>query len=331
MSARRGLQSSIAGISQDLLLEASRSPDAPSAETVKLCGMLRISVALGNEQRLDGGAMFGNAPRAVWQRWCEPDEQGRIELACRCFLVDDGTRKILVEAGVGAFFEPQLRQRYGVVKQEHVLLSSLAALGVAPGDVDVVFLSHLHFDHAGGLLKAYREGQAHELCFPRAEYVVGQVAWERARSPHARDRASFIPELIRLLEATRRVHLAAETEKNHPALGERIRLRFSHGHTPGMMLPTFEGRAAGATFCADLVPGVPWVHLPITMGYDRFPELLVDEKRELYGDLREGQWLLFTHDRKVAAGRLISDQAGKYSVEEQKGDFVDWDLDAPSS
>jgi glyoxylase-like metal-dependent hydrolase (beta-lactamase superfamily II) len=290
--------------------------------------MLRVSAALGNDQHLDGGAMFGNAPRAVWQRWCPPDDQGRIELACRCFLVDDGKRKILVEAGVGAFFEPKLRERYGVVQGEHRLLRSLEALGVAPQDVDVVLLSHLHFDHAGGLLRAYREGRAHELCFPQAEYLVGQVAWERACHPHPRDRASFIPELVQLLEATRRVHLVAESETRHSVLGEKIHLRFSHGHTPGMMLPTFEGDVHSATFCADLVPGVPWVHVPITMGYDRFPEQLVDEKRELYQELGDGAWLLFTHDRKVAAGRLAADGAGKFTLEEQKGDFVDWDLDA---
>jgi len=98
-----------------------------------------------------------------------------------------------------------------------------------------------------------------------------------------------------------------------------------------MMLPTICGDATSAVFCADLVPGVPWVHLPITMGYDRFPERLIDEKQELYSELGEGAWLLFTHDREAAAGRLVSEGPGKYSVQEQKSDFVDWDLDAFST
>lgn len=284
---------------------------------------------MGNSQRLDGGAMFGNVPRVLWEKWCPPDDLGRIDLSCRCFLVDDGERKILIETGVGAFFEPKLRDRFGIVEERHVLLDSLAALGVAPEVIDVVLLSHLHFDHAGGLLHAFREGAPLELCFPRAEFVVGEIAWARAQAPHFRDRASFVPELVSLLEKSGRLKIVAEGELEHPALGERVRLRTSSGHTPGMLLPTLCGRAAAATFCADLVPGVPWVHLPITMGYDRFPEQLVDEKRALYEELGLGAWLLFTHDREVAAGRLRRNAGGKYEVELLKNAFSGWDLDEP--
>ena len=158
---------------------------------------------LGNSQRLDGGAMFGNAPRALWSRWIEPDELNRIPLACRCLLIEeeraDGIRRILCEAGIGAFFEPKLRERFGVVEREHMLLERLATIGLSPDDIDIVVLSHLHFDHAGGLLSAWREDEPSELVFKRARYVIGAEALERARTPHARDRASFIPRLIELL------------------------------------------------------------------------------------------------------------------------------------
>src|SRR5947209_5386871 len=90
--------------------------------------MLRLVPVLGNRQFLDGGAMFGNAPRAVWSRWHTPDDAGRIELATRAVLVDEGARKILLETGTGAFFEPKLRRRNGVVEDRNVLLGSLAAL-----------------------------------------------------------------------------------------------------------------------------------------------------------------------------------------------------------
>src|ERR1700753_1855841 len=120
--------------------------------------MLQASTIAGNSQRLDGGAMFGNAPRALWSRWLAPDEAGRVPLACRALLVEDGARKILFETGIGTFFAPELRDRYGVVEREPVLLASLAALGLRDSDIDVVVLSHLHFDHAGGLLAPYRAG-----------------------------------------------------------------------------------------------------------------------------------------------------------------------------
>src|SRR5207249_1579095 len=139
----------------------------------------------------DGGAMFGNCPRAVWERWAAPDDANRIMLACRCLLVrEQSGRNVLLEAGIGAFFAPKLRARYGVEEEEHVLVRELAAAGLRPDDVDVVVLSHLHFDHAGGLLAAWKEGAPATLVFPRARYVTGARAWERARRPHARDKAS---------------------------------------------------------------------------------------------------------------------------------------------
>ena len=85
----------------------------------------------GNSQKLDGGAMFGNAPKAMWSRWIAPDELNRIPLSCRCLLIKDlEGRNVLFETGIGAFFEPALRERYGVVESHHVLLESLAAAGV---------------------------------------------------------------------------------------------------------------------------------------------------------------------------------------------------------
>src|SRR4051812_30634639 len=132
---------------------------------------MRVHAIKGNTQWLDGGAMFGNAPRPLWERWCPPDARGRIELACRAMLIDEGERKVLCETGIGTFFEPSLRDRFGVAESEHVLLRSLAALGLGEDDIDVVILSHLHFDHAGGLLSGYHEGAPQRLLFPRAHYV----------------------------------------------------------------------------------------------------------------------------------------------------------------
>jgi len=272
-----------------------------------------ITSVLGNSQRLDGGAMFGNAPRPMWEKWIAPDEQNRIPLACRCMLVHDGDRRVLFETGIGAFFSPAMRERYGVVEDHHVLLESLAALGVAPEQIDVVVLSHLHFDHAGGALTAYKEGAAPALVFPRARWVVGEEAWMRAMQPHARDRASFIPELQPLLEATGRLErVKGDTSET---LGSGYRFHRSEGHTPGLLLAEVDMPAGPVVFAADLIPGKPWVHVPITMGYDRYPEKLIDEKTALLGELvaRHGR-LFFTHDPSIAVGTVTRDAKGRYST-----------------
>ncbi len=283
-----------------------------------------LSAVAGNSQRLDGGAMFGNAPRAMWETWIAPDEANRIPLACRAMLVEiegDGrTERVLFDTGIGVFFAPKLRERFGVVERDHRLLANLGALGLTDADIDVVVLSHLHFDHVGGLLAAHEEGEHPRLLFPHARFVIGDEAWARAEKPHARDRASFIPELLPLLEASGRTE-RVKGERSavlDELLGEgSYRLHRSSGHTPGLVLAELASAEGPIVFAADLIPGRPWIHLPITMGYDRCPELLVDEKRALLEGLvaRNGR-LFFTHDPEVAMVRVTRDERGRFGAGE---------------
>lgn len=271
---------------------------------------MRAWSVAGNTQKLDGGAMFGNAPKAMWQRWATADEHNRIDLACRCLVVRDEKRVVLCEAGIGAFFPPELRRRFGVQEERHVLLEQLAAIGIEPDAVDVVVLSHLHFDHAGGVLAAYRDGAGPSLVFRHAHYVVGEAAFARAQAPHPRDRASFVPELPGLLAATGRLELVRGERSE--VLGAGYRFHRSDGHTPGMLLVEVAGQRGPLVFCADLIPGLPWVRRAITMGYDRYPELLVDEKGKLLTDLqRRSGRLFFTHDPQVAGCGLAVDERGQ--------------------
>ncbi len=288
--------------------------------------------------------MFGNVPRPLWSRWCPPDDLGRIDLACRALLVERAPaeggppRRVLFETGIGAFFEPKLRERFGVTEGRHVLLDSLAAQRLSHADIDAVVLSHLHFDHAGGLLSAWEEGARSRLLFPRATFVVGREAWERAKSPHARDRASFVPGLVELLEASGRLEVVDGNRSDalDRTLGEGVvTLERSHGHTPGMLHAWVKGTHESLFFAADLVPGRAWVHVPVTMGYDRFPELLVDEKRSLFERLHaQGAWLFFTHDAAVAASRLARHDTADAARWSPSGDrdlaALPLDLDAPA-
>ncbi|WP_372875302.1 MBL fold metallo-hydrolase [Pseudomonas sp.] len=276
--------------------------------------MRTLTTLTGNSQKLDGGAMFGNAPKALWQRWMTPDEQNRIDLGCRALLVQEEGRNILVETGIGAFFSPELKDRFGVQEDRHVLLDSLAELDLRDADIDIVLLTHLHFDHAGGLLAAWEAGQPARLLFPKARFVTGKRQWQRACQPHARDRASYIPQLLSLLESSGRLTLLEDSE-HCQLLGPDWRLHWSDGHTPGLLLPEVSMPGGPVLFPSDLIPGAPWVHLPITMGYDRFPEGLIEEKTTLLADLFErGGRLVFTHDPEIAMGRVVRDAKGRYGL-----------------
>jgi len=286
---------------------------------------MRLWSVEGNRQRLDGGAMYGNAPRALWEKWTPPDVLNRLEFACRCLLARDVDGKtVLLETGIGAFFEPKLRSRYGVDEGEHMLLRSLAARGIAHEDIDVVVLSHLHFDHAGGLLAAFEDGRPPRLLFPNARFVVGRRAWERARNPHPRDRASFISALPALLEESGRLELVDGAIAE--CLGDAVHFEYTDGHTPGLTHAELGGDG-GVVFCSDLIPARPWVHAPVTMGYDRYPEQLVDEKSRFLEDkIARGVRLFFTHDMGCALALPTRDGGGRYGVAAERGSVEALDL-----
>ena len=268
--------------------------------------MFQLYSIEGNRQKLDGGSMFGNAPKALWEKWFIPDEKNRIELACRSLLLVSPEKKILCETGIGAFFPPDLAARYGVEEpSSHKLIENLKALGINHQEIDFVVLSHLHFDHAGGLLPSYEEikkGNS-ELLFPNAQYITSKKAFERALNPHRRDQASFIRDLVEKLESSCRLLLIDSNEDAHP-LGKNIEFFETNGHTPGQLHLVLKENENKVVFCGDLIPGTAWVNPSISMGYDRFAELLLDEKKTfLEKNLHEKTLLFFTHDPDTCAAQ----------------------------
>lgn len=257
--------------------------------------------------KLDGGAMFGNAPKALWGRWMASDHHNRIDIGANCLLVKTGQSALLFETGPGAFLSPEMKQRYGVVEENHVLLESLAREGLDHTDITYVILSHLHFDHAGGLLSAYEDGASPRLMFPNARYMAGRANFDRAVSPHLRDRASFIPGLCGLLEASGRLDLKSDGDRLELD-GLDITFWESQGHTPGMLISMIQTDATCLMFAGDLAPGTHWINLPITMGYDRFPELLAEEKQQILARaLETDAWVVYPHDPACAASKLELD------------------------
>ena len=275
--------------------------------------LVRATALAGNTMKLDGGAMFGNAPKALWSRWIPADVRNMIPIPTRALLVRTCDQNLLFETGAGAFLSPKMKARFQVLEDRHVLLESLADQGLTHKDVTHVILSHLHFDHAGGLLSAWTpEDKSLALLFPNAQFITGRAQFERACAPHPRDRASFIPELSDLLEKSGRLNLKSEGDGLN--LGDvRIEFSESHGHTPGMLVSWIRTPGRTLVFTGDLTPARPWLSRAITMGYDRFPEGLVDEKKQfLTRALAEDALLVFPHDatpcnltRDKKTGRII--------------------------
>lgn len=271
---------------------------------------MKLIALTSNTMRLDGGSMYGHVPKTLWEKWTPADELNRIPLACRTLLLQtDEGRTILFDVGVGDFFDPKHKERYGI-EGDSELLKSLANLGIAEEDVDTIILSHLHFDHAGGLLSSFDQGPL-RLRFSNARYYLSHEHWNRAQHPHVRERVSFIPILTSLLKSSKRLSLIEE--KTHPELDFGVTFELSHGHTPGLLLSTLETSSGPLVYASDLVPGLPWLHLPVTMGYDRYPELIVDEKERLLKELLEKKGrILFTHDLNTPCARVCRDSQGRF-------------------
>jgi len=280
-----------------------------------------ISSVEGNVHWLDGGAMFGNAPKPMWEKWVEVDDDNRIPMAGRGILLEVEGLKILFEVGIGNYMEPKFCNRYGIENADQsVLLESLKALDVNEGDINFVVLSHLHFDHAGGLVPSWPGINQDDwlLRFPNAQYLVGKEQFDRACNPHSRDKASYIPLLTDKLKATNRLLLVDEETVLPPSLASFLSFSFTHGHTPGLMHSWIKGEKFGVLFCSDLIPGLPWVHVPLSMGYDRYPEKVIEEKKKtLDRAIEENYYCFFTHDVDIPMASVYINDAGKYQGKEK--------------
>ena len=278
---------------------------------------MKINSIEGNRFRLDGGSMFGNAPKNMWEKWIAPDSDNCIPLASRAMLIQTATGNILCETGIGNFFNESMAQRFGISEREDSLTKSLGEAGLEPDDIDYVILSHLHFDHAGGLIESYDPAQQKvELRFKKAGYITGKEQFEHARHPHVRDSASYTPGLTEALSASGRLILIESEAPDE--LKSFISFYKSSGHTPGQLHTIVQGPETKVLFAGDLMPGVPWVNLPITMGYDRYPESLIDDKKEILEKAVEEKWLIFfTHDPVTAAARVEKNDRGKFITAEK--------------
>ena len=277
--------------------------------------MLKLTALEGNIQKYDGGAMYGHLPKVLWEKNSPVDQLNRITIITRSLLVQtDNNKNILFEAGVSDHLSPSLRDRFGITQNENILLKNLKTAGLTPEDIDAVIISHLHFDHTGGLLTPFEEG-ADKLLFPKAKIYISAGHWQRTKELHHREKASFIPELHQLL--TDSGQLVLVDSQRAPELGDWLRFRFSDGHTTGMLISEIITEPSPIIFTSDLMAGSWWVHLPISSSYDRFPELLIDEKKQILEEMiNSSKRVFFVHDPEIACALIKKDKKGRYYAKE---------------
>jgi glyoxylase-like metal-dependent hydrolase (beta-lactamase superfamily II) len=271
-------------------------------------GDLELTPLLDGFFRLDGGAMFGVVPKPLWERRAAPDEKNRIRLGLRPLLVR-GAQTMIIDAGIGDKMDPKSCEIYGIDRATE-LDASLAAAGLAAGDIDIVLASHLHFDHAGGFTARDASGALRPR-FPNARYVVRTAEWEDATHPHERNRASYLPEnFVPLMEAG-----VLELVPGDAEIMPGVRVVRTGGHTMHHQIVFIESGGRTAVFAADLIPTAAHVNGPWIMAYDLYPMDTLSFKRSFVRDAVAGGYLVFfEHDPILAAGYL-REENGRLRVE----------------
>lgn len=247
--------------------------------------------------KLDGGAMFGVVPKALWNRTNPADDNNRIDLAARSLLIENGDRLILIDTGMGNKQNDAFFKHYGLWG-DHSLDKSLRGAGFSREDITDVFLTHLHFDHCGGAVRWNKNRTGYELSFPNATYWSNQAHWDWATKPNAREKASFLKENLFPIEASGQLKFIEQPkgcflEKNFLGFG----VLFVDGHTEKQMIPHILCNGKTIVFMADLLPTAGHLPLPYIMGYDVRPLETLKEKQAFLQRAADEDYVLFMqHD-----------------------------------
>lgn len=264
-------------------------------------GHFEIYSIVNGHVRLDGGAMFGVVPKVLWQEVCDVDEQNRILLSTRTLLAvsQADKRVILVDTGCGTKWQPEAARRYGIQYDPHAVHDALRPLGLTEDDVTDVVITHLHFDHNGGLTEWYDDpGGRTRLRYPEARHWIHKKHWEHAHHPHPKDRASFLEEDFLTLGQSDVICFVEGEEPGPPFEG--LEWLVSHGHTPYQLHPLFAGGDEHLLFVGDLVPTTAHLRQGWVMAYDVKPMTTIDEKAMVYRRCFEQGWkLAFPHDPRI--------------------------------
>ena len=273
-------------------------------------GDTEIHIISDGNFRLDGGAMFGVVPKALWNKLEPADEQNRILMGLNCLLIIRGEQKILIDTGIGDKFDDKFAQIYAVQKEAN-LLDNLRAKGIAAVDITHAIMAHMHFDHIGWNTRKTENGEL-AATFPNAVYFAQKGEYETAKNPDPRSRASYLAENWAPLEMSGQLKLLDGSGEVLPGIESIITGGHTAYHTI-IKLNTGEGVVA---FLADLVPTPSHLKTPYVMGYDLYPKQTMKVKPKVLNQALEEKWLLiFEHSARISAGYLNEDK-GKFFVDE---------------
>jgi glyoxylase-like metal-dependent hydrolase (beta-lactamase superfamily II) len=272
-------------------------------------GDFELSIFSDGTYPLDGGAFFGVIPKVMWSRKVTADEKNYVQAGLNSLLIRTehprtGRKTVLVETGMGNKLSERMIKFYG---QPAKLLTSLAAEGIAPDDIDIVINTHLHFDHCGWNTVRDKDGKIVPT-FPRAKYYAPEGEWQYAQRPSERDSISYISENYNPLVETGQMTLLKGGEEILPG----ISVKTFPGHTAHMQGVIVESKGRTACYISDLIPTSAHIDIAWGMGFDLYPLQTIENKKQYYARALPEKWLtVFTHGADTPWAYVEKDELGK--------------------
>lgn len=272
-------------------------------------GDFELTIVSGGTMWSDGGTMFGVIPKALWARKCEPDENNLILMETNCLLVRTPDSLGLIDTGYGDKLPEKIRKR-GRLEEGAPLVQNLQKVGVIPQDIDWLILTHLHFDHAGGVTTLNNEGVLQPV-FSRARHYVQRMEWEDAVSDRmelagAYTAADFVP-----VEEAGLLTLVDDTQELVPG----ITVERTDGHTRGHQLVRLTSGGQTVVYVGDVSPMAPHVRAFWTMSYDQYPLITRRTKPDILGAIADrGEIAIFPHEPHDKIVRLQRDDRVEFAA-----------------
>lgn len=268
-------------------------------------GGCTVTLVSGGSLKLDGGAMFGIIPKPLWTRTTPADEHNRIQLACNCLLVEwpgGSARRVIIETGHGPKYVAK-EQHFFAIDPAQWLLPSLTTVGVEPHTITDVIVSHLHFDHAGGLTRE-SDGRLGPT-FPAARVHVQRQEYEDAWAGFGTMTATYREENLSPLRAADRWRLLDGEAEIIPG----VRALPTPGHTRGHQAVIVAGRDRSLVFGGDVMPTAAHLGPPYNMAYDLHPLDNRASKRKLLSwAAQHGALLVIDHELNTPVVTVVPEK-----------------------